>query len=181
MLKTGDIVLIRSKGFLPWAIRLITLSWFNHTETAKETRLSGETYLQLVGARAEGVVPAPVKDYLLSGKVKKIKVIRYDYCNETVQKEIYNQMVRLEGVAGYDYADLFVNYLISYIKYWFTGKWKWVGNKSTDKFPCWQLSQYFHQPIFKSWWDARAHEFEKQTNDLIFEGKPEDLCELLSL
>ena len=181
MLKTGDILLIRSKGFLPWCIRRITGGYENHSETAKETDMSGELYLQTVGARGEGVVPMDLVKYLSDPKIINVRVVRYNYITDTIKKEIYRQMVLLEGSAGYDYTDLFWNYLKSYVRFRFTGKWKWSGNKSKNKFACWQLSQYFHQTIFKTWWDARIKEFTEPDHDIVFNGKPEDLCELLSL
>jgi hypothetical protein len=171
-LQTGDTIEICSNGFLPSIIRKITGSWFNHTETVKVTDLGGDLYYQVVGARDEGVVPAPLADYLLNPKIEKVKIIRYDYVVDSIRKEIYNQMVRLEGSAGYDYKDLLWDYLKSYARLKLTGKWKWSGNKSTDKFACWQLTQYFHQSIFPTWWDARAKEFEEKPHRVIYQGKP---------
>ncbi len=181
MIQTGDVILIRSKGFLPWCIRRITGGHENHSETAKVTDYSGDVFLQTVGARSEGVVPMDFVKYFSNPDITYIKVIRYDYVNDLIRKEIYKQMVFLEGAAGYDHSDLLWHYLKAYARLRLTGEWKWTGNKSTDKFACWQLSQYFHKVIFPTWCDARISEFTEPNHKVIFEGKPKDLCEILSL
>jgi len=142
-LRTGDILLYRSKGFLPKAIRFFTRGKFNHVSIAVE--FWGEMFV--AESESKGFVPNKVRESI---KGSDVWVMRY--LQPINQRSFAMRITGMLGKHRYDFASL----LLFQVWYALTGEW--IGKKdkhASKRLYCSEAIAYIYaNEVFEmtEWW-----------------------------
>lgn len=142
-LKTGDILLYRSKNILARAIRLFTRGKVNHASICVE--IWGEMFV--AESEKVGFVLNKLNDSI---KGREIWVLRYK--NPIESNRFAKRIVLMLGKHRYDFASLL------FFQVWYTITGKWIGKKdehASKRLYCSEAIAYIYSKEtgeMTSWW-----------------------------
>lgn len=133
--QTGDILHCRSYGLLGTLIRKFTKSEFNHSAIFIE--VWGQPYI--MDAQKDGTNLRPFEEWK--------RVYDYDYIvhrkelSELRKRDLAKRALSKSGHTGYDFISLIIKHPIQLI----TGKWKYKGDRETEKMFCSEFVSWCHE------------------------------------
>ena len=158
--QTGDILLYKSKGFLPRAIRWFTRTDVNHVSIAIE--MWGEMFVfESIG---KGFVPQRIEDSI---RGKDITVMKPTFNINSRELSIFT--VSMAGHHRYDFASLLFFQPIYTITKRLFGKGWWIGKKdekAIKRLYCSEaiayIHNYFYTSVMTNWWKYYPGMFLKE-------------------
>lgn len=158
-LKTGDILLYRSKGVLPWLIRLFTNSHVNHAAICVE--IWGEMFV--AESESKGFVLNKIGDSVRGSEIWVMRYIKpIDY------KSFAVRIASMLGKHRYDFASL----LFFQVWYSLTGEWVGKNDKHASKrLYCSEAIAYIYsRELFEmlEWWKYNPKMVWEEKNFMRF-------------
>lgn len=151
-LLSGDILLVKSSGFLPRAIRFFQGCEYNHAATV--VYLEGKRFVS--EADKPGVIFTHLSKYTHSRRYSKLLILRpHKEFTQAQTAAIIELTIDNAGRKGYDFFNLLIAQAIKYI----TRGRLWIGaNKRTGsrRFICGEwcayMCNYVNPEMFAEWW-----------------------------
>jgi len=147
-LKSGDTVLIKTKGFLPSAIR-----WFQGYSRNHSLKIVKNNGIFYVGeAIGEGAFNLPIKKYL-NKKYLEFTVLEFPKKLTVKQeKDFFNYTMSLQNI-NYEKKNLLWHQAIKYLSKKIFGHDKWIGAKNEKEgmkgFICGELTEHYDNWLSK--------------------------------
>lgn len=133
MYKSGDIFICRGKSWIAKAIRWATKSHYNHACIFIE--IWGQPYFMDSAANGTNLIPMDEWE-----KEYEFEYVVYRNPKLTDHKAFNIKAVSKSGHTGYDFKSLILRQPWQII----TGKWKYKGDKETEKMYCSEYTAWCH-------------------------------------
>ena len=170
ILRTGDVFMNDTKGFLPDSIDTFQKSTDNHSGLIiKNDRLGEISTSEAIG---RGVTRRSLRHYILNKKKKYRSISFYRLNSRYTKKKYYEDVIELqtilhEGQTGYDFMNLLFFQLVRFAWYNIFGKKIWIGGgekKGEKRFICGEWVAYCINKatnLFDKWWQDAPVDVEK--------------------
>ena len=164
--RVGDILLVRSKGFVPAGIRLLTNCYYNHA--AIIVQAMGE--LCVLEAIGRGFMITKTYEEYKQETCREYAIMRPRDGVEQRATVINERVISIIG-KPYDYKSLLYSQIIKQVSK--RDKWKGAKDmKATKRIYCSEACAYVYPEIFPKWWAvAPVDIYNEPKLELVYTSK----------